>query len=392
MWRALALKEARIVLRDKHALAVLFLMPALFLVLMALAMGNITRLQSPQLEVYLTTHTDSDSSRFFALALERQLGTLQTAPSNKSIHVQLPQDFDQQLLNEQPSPIALLIPARADNAARHYVRGSVDMALAQTRLMAFLLDTEELDPSTPLEQRLETVAARTQSHVYEQTLQANGQHTNEPNASQHNVPAWLIFGMFFVMLPMASSFQREQLNGTLLRLRCLDLSLGTWLLSKLPIYLAINFAQFGLLLSLGLWCLPLLDLPALELPGSPWAYVLLALCLALTTCSLGLALAALARSTEQALMLSGGLNILLAAIGGIMVPKSMMPELMQQLAEISPMSWALDAFLTLLVGQGTLGDILPYCLRLLVFSALACALGLLMFHRRLRDTQWTTHY
>ena len=146
------------------------------------------------------------------------------------------------------------------------------------------------------------------------------------------------------------------------------------------------------LLAIGVYGLPLLGLPALSLPGSAAAYLLLALSVALATCSLGLLLAALARSNEQALLLGGGINIILAALGGVMVPKSVMPAAMAQLAEISPMSWALDAFLTLLVGHGSLADIAPYCARLLLFAALFGIGGLLLFTRRVRHTQWTTHY
>ena len=91
-------------------------------------------------------------------------------------------------------------------------------------------------------------------------------------------------------------------------------------------------------------------------------------------------------------MLGGGINIILAAIGGIMVPKSVMPEAMRQLAELSPMSWALDAFLTLLVGHGSLNDVAPWCARLLLFAAVAGASGLFLFHKRVQQTQWTTHY
>src|SRR5690606_14173078 len=132
--------------------------------------------------------------------------------------------------------------------------------------------------------------------------------------------------------------------------------------------------------------------PALELPGGFAAYLLLAISVSMATCSLGLLLAALARSSEQALLLGGGLNIILAAIGGIMVPKSVMPDAMRQLAEVSPMSWALDAFLTLLVGHGSLPDIVPSCTRLLLFAALLGSIGLLLFHIRVQQTQWTTHY
>ncbi|TEF39306.1 ABC transporter permease, partial [Pseudomonas aeruginosa] len=78
--------------------------------------------------------------------------------------------------------------------------------------------------------------------------------------------------------------------------------------------------------------------------------------------------------------------------GGIMVPKSVMPEAMSQLAEISPMSWALDAFLTLLVGQGSLADIAPDCARLLLFALVLGGGGLYLFRKRVQQPQWTTNY
>jgi ABC-2 type transport system permease protein len=53
------------------------------------------------------------------------------------------------------------------------------------------------------------------------------------------------------------------------------------------------------------------------------------------------------------------------------------------------MSWALDAFLTLLVGQGSLADIAPYCFRLLLMAALLGGGGWLLFRRRVQQTQWT---
>jgi ABC-2 type transport system permease protein len=410
--RALMLKEWRILLRDAHALAVLFLMPALFLLLMAMAMANINLDRQPPLDLLLEMPADDADSRFFQRALAAQLQTrsfavsapaadgqmqtttlgLDATDAGEPLRVRLPADFSARLLENDPPAVSLVFPARSDAASRQQLRGAVQVALAQTRLMAFLLDSGELAEDSSEAERLALVSQRTANRIDEQELLASGDLAQRANASQHNVPAWLIFGMFFVMLPMANGFQREQANGTLLRLRCMGLGLGPLALGKLPPYFAINLIQFALLLGIGVWALPLLGVPGLSLPGSPLAYALLALCLTLATCSLGLAIAALARSTEQALLLSGGLNIILAAIGGIMVPKGVMPETMRQLAEISPMSWALDAFLTLLVGQGGIADILPYCLRLLLFAAAASSLGLFLFHRRLRETQWTTHY
>ncbi|MBA1186167.1 ABC transporter permease [Pseudomonas stutzeri] len=390
---ALVRKEFLLLTRDYHALAVLFLMPALFVLLMAFALAEVNQDRLPALELVLETPQASEESAFFAAALGGQLPESRVLESgNQALpRIRLSNDFAEQLLDTEQVSLSLIFPAATDALTRQRLRTAVQVALAQTRLMAFLLDTGDLAADSSLAERLELVDQRTEIRIDEQELLASGALEQRANASQHSVPAWLIFGMFFVMLPMANGFQREQQSGILLRLRCLGVSMGTLALSKLLPYLAINLLQFALLLAIGVWALPLLGLPGLQLPGSVAAYVLLAGCLALAACSLGLAIASLARSGEQALMLSGGINLILAAIGGIMVPKSVMPEAMARLAEISPISWALDAFLVLLVGQGSLSDVAPWCARLLLFAAIVGAAALFLFLKRLNDTQWTTH-
>ncbi|MDH0893614.1 MULTISPECIES: ABC transporter permease [unclassified Pseudomonas] len=388
---ALVRKEFLLLLHDPHALAVLFIMPTLFLVLMAGAMSNYLQDKPPALRLTLETPQASAYSEFFHAALAAQLpgSELLDHGDARSTRIDLPADFADTLLQDEQPGLALSFPPQLDKLSRQHLRGAVRIALAQTRLLAFLEDSGDVDARLPLAERLALVQQRTQSRVEEHELLASGDLSGRANASQLSVPAWLIFGMFFVALPMAGGFQREQQSGALLRFRALDLSLATLALSKLLPYLAINLVQFALLLAIGVYGLPLLGLQGLTLPGSPAAYLLLAISLTLATCGLGLLLAGLARSAEQALLLGGGINIILAALGGIMVPKSVMPAAMGQLAEVSPMSWALDAFLTLLVGQGSLADIAPYCFRLLLMAALLGGGGWLLFRRRVQQTQWT---
>lgn len=389
--RALVRKEFLLMLRDPHALAVLFIMPTLFLVLMAGAMSNYLQDKPPALRLVLQAEPNGSYEQVFRAALEAQLpgSELLAQGDARNARISLPADFSATLLDDERQGLALSFPPQLDKLSRQHLRGAVRIALAQTRLLAYLEDSGELEPGLPLAERLALVQQRTQSRVEEHELLASGDLSGRANASQLSVPAWLIFGMFFVALPMAGGFQREQQSGALLRFRALDLSLATLALSKLLPYFAINLVQFALLLAIGVHGLPLLGLQGLSLPGSPAAYALLAISLSLATCGLGLLLAALARSAEQALLLGGGINIILAALGGIMVPKSVMPAAMGQLAEVSPMSWALDAFLTLLVGQGSLADIAPYCFRLLLMAALLGGGGWLLFRRRVQQTQWT---
>lgn len=392
LW-ALIRKELLLLCRDWHALAVLFLMPATFLVLMAFAMSGLNREHLPALQINLQIEQRSTDSDFFSSALQAQLIDSQLLSSNNNSQptINLDKNFAAHLLDTPHLGPSLSFPAASDHLSRQRIHSAVTIALAQTRLRAFLVDSQLLDANLPLHEQLQLVQARTQSELPQYELLSSGHLAAKANASQLSVPAWLIFGMFFVMLPMANSFQYEQQSGTLLRFRGLQLSVSTLALSKLLPYIGINLLQFAALLTLGVFALPALGLPALQIGEHLSAYFILALCIAMASCSLGLLIASLANNSEQALLLSAGSNIILAAIGGVMVPKSIMPVAMQHLAELSPMSWALDAFLTLLVGQGSTLDILPWCLRLLAFALLCGVSGLLLFRRRVRHTLWTTH-
>ena len=384
--------EWRLAWRDPHALGVLFVMPALFVLIMAHAMSGVIRTDLPPLQLAVEVPVSSPASEFFLAAVQAQLpdSSLQAAASDVDARIRLPDSFDERLLETPHQGPTLSFAAASDTLQRARIRNAVILALAQTRLAAFLLDSGLLDEREPLSSRLQHVQEQTESQLPEYQILSSGSLAASANAGQLSVPAWLIFGMFFIVLPMSSRLQQEFQSGILLRLRVIRLAPLLLLVGKLLPYSLLNLIQFAALLALGCFILPLTGLPALELHGSWQAYVLLAMCITLASCSFGVLISALARSSEQALLLSAGSNLMLAAIGGIMVPKSVMPAVMQQLAELSPMGWSLDAFLTLLVGQGSVADILPACGSLLLF-ALVCALtGTFLLRHRLRNTLWTS--
>ena len=78
-------------------------------------------------------------------------------------------------------------------------------------------------------------------------------------------------------------------------------------------------------------------------------------------------------------MLSGLGNIVLAAIGGIMVPQFVMPVALQNIAQLSPMAWGLDAFLELLLYGGGIADIASHLIKLSVFGSCALVLAWMRF-------------
>ncbi|MEZ4525562.1 MAG: ABC transporter permease [Desulfobacterales bacterium] len=69
-----------------------------------------------------------------------------------------------------------------------------------------------------------------------------------PTSVQQNVPAWALFGMFFIVVPLGGSIIREKQEGTLVRLLTLPVPYLTILSGKIIAYIAGVRHQFGLIL------------------------------------------------------------------------------------------------------------------------------------------------
>ncbi|MCE1229535.1 MAG: ABC transporter permease, partial [Firmicutes bacterium] len=134
--------------------------------------------------------------------------------------------------------------------------------------------------------------------------------------------------------------------------------------------------------AVGLWGVPLLGGEALRLPVATWLPLLgVVLCVSFAAVSWALLVATLVRTQEQATILGGVGNILMAALGGIMVPRFVMPSKMQALTQVSPMAWGLDAFHAVLLRSAELSRIAPELTRLLLFGTVALTLAAWIAHR-----------
>jgi ABC-2 type transport system permease protein len=158
-----------------------------------------------------------------------------------------------------------------------------------------------------------------------------------PTATEQNVPSYTIFGVFFIVLTLASSFLQEKKDGTFQRILAAPLHKTALLIGKLLPYYLVNLIQIGLMFSIGVvvFGIKLGHLPAL---------VLVSLALAAAANGLGLLVAALGKTEPQVNALSVLLAITLSALGGMMVPTFIMPNLMKTLSLFTPHAWALTGY------------------------------------------------
>ncbi|HAN18040.1 MAG: hypothetical protein A2X13_09980 [Bacteroidetes bacterium GWC2_33_15] len=204
-----------------------------------------------------------------------------------------------------------------------------------------------------------------------------------PNSVQHNVPAWTMFAMFFIVLPLAGNIIKERDEGSAFRLKTMPGSYVTVMFSKILIFLVVSFLQFLLMLMVGLYVLPAMGLPQLEIGPHKIALALLAISSGLAATGLGVAIGTIATTHEQSSTFGAVLIIIFAALGGIWVPIYVMPHTMRIFSQFSPLNWGLSGFYDIFLRNGDILTVLPEIVKLLLFFAvmLMIAIGYNKLHR-----------
>ena len=180
-----------------------------------------------------------------------------------------------------------------------------------------------------------------------------------PNSAQHNVPAWTLFAIFFIIVPLSINMVKEKSQGTFVRLRTNPVSYSIVLAGKTVVFLMVCLIQFFLMVLIGVYLFPVLGLPTLAVSGKLFLAFLVALFSGLAAVGLGLLLGTVAKSQEQAAPFGATFVVVLAALGGVWVPVFMMPNFMQFISNLSPMNWGLNAFYDVFLRSGGLLEILP---------------------------------
>lgn len=401
LWR----KETLALLRDRHGLAALFLMPAIFILVMSLALRDAFVPGMPADLGYAIVDLDrSEASQALdqqlaGIDLLREFGTLESesvareavASGRIAFVLVIPPGYAAQMARTgsttaEPGPtLRMLTDPTVPLAVRNGFRQQIEAELTRLQLTGLLgrigrslmiPELRELASNAPPPQVLsEAVRGKDADNERPRTL---------PSSVQQNVPAWLIFSMFFVVVPISAVFIAERQHGTLQRLATQQVSFGLILAGKLLPFFVVNQVQAVVMVLVGQHLVPLAGGEALVLPASAaslFALWLMAAAVSVAAVAWALLIASVARTSEQATVIGGVGNILMGAIGGIMVPRFVMPATMQPLTQISPMAWALDGFHHVMLRDGGAADILPPAIALVSFALAALGVAILLNRR-----------
>ncbi len=189
-----------------------------------------------------------------------------------------------------------------------------------------------------------------------------------PNASQHNVPAWTIFAMFFVIMSLSGSVVREKTSGSFIRLRTLPTNFMIGLFSKQITYMVVTILQAVVIFSMGFWLFPSMGLPALNAPSNVWALIIATIICGWCAVSYAICVGIFAKTQEQANGFGAISIVILAVVGGLMVPTFAMQGLVKTASSLSPLHWCLEAYYSLFLSGGQLSVVFTNLLYVFIIT------------------------
>ncbi|HVY74618.1 MAG TPA: ABC transporter permease [Puia sp.] len=400
---ATIIKDFRILLRDRIGLLMMFFMPVLLVIIITSVQNSTFELvnnnqitilvanrdQGPEgahlveaigrigmfhIQVADSTSSNTDiasrlhtSDALVAFIIPKQFsGTVQAKAKSIAQKALADSDSTNGSITDEPKPEDSLImfyhPVMQESF-RHSVEGALHSAVQVIQGEAIVKDLYSAVNSKSIPPDLEKEILFGQMPMSRIPVSRSGIQV-VPNASQHNVPAWTIFAMFFVVVSLGSSMVREKNSGSFLRLKTMPASYLNALFSKQVVYVLVGFLQATVIFALGRLLFPHIGLPTLHLPGDLFGLALVTLACSWCAVSYAICVGVFSNTAEQANGFGAVSVLILAAIGGLLVPSFAMPAGFQPWLNISPLHWGLEAYYGLFLEDGKLKDVLPNILSL----------------------------
>ncbi len=385
-------KEVLLLFRDIPGVIILFLMPILLIFIVTLAQENALKSQNSKTQILFVDEFKSS----FSVKLHENLdssGLFHPVSEIGKTRVKLPQarllieqgdyKFGILIMAADPAITLLIDPTLQDNVKRpvvnaltYIIRGTqTKVAMdgimgklpADMKALIGAMVSETMHKLPPVK---ETYALREKSAI-------------QPNVIQNNVPGFILFAMFFIVIPMAGSIITEKNEGSFKRLSSLPVGFPAILGGKVLAYLVICLLQFIVMMAIGTWIFPILfGLPQLQLGHQYVAIALATVAASLAAIGFGTLVGAAATTHNQAALFGSVMVVLLGVISGTFLPVHLMPEAIQCVSHLSPIRWGIDNYLNLFIREGNLASILPNTILLILFFGFAMITSIAIFAKK----------
>jgi ABC-2 type transport system permease protein len=404
--RATIAKDIRVLLRDKVGISLMFLMPIILVVVVTSIQNSTFQLVDKNRLPLIISNSDTGQASKQLIAAINKIGMFKVSvtPGEQSsqtitdvMHQQdamlgviIPSNFSVKVNAKSKSiagkaltsfglagdtvkkvgdvdPITVYYNPILQESLRLSVEGGIRSALQLVESRETLRSLYFSINEKQLPEKLENEMLNNNTAINEVPVSKDGTRAT-PNATQHNVPAWTIFAMFFVIMSLGGSVVREKVSGSFIRLKTLPTNYLIGILSKQITYLLVTMLQAVVIFSMGIWLFPYLGLPALNLPSDVLALVIVTIICGWCAVSYSICVGVFADTQEQANGFGAISIVILAAIGGLMVPSFAMQGFAKSAANFSPMHWCLQAYYSLFLEGGKLKDVVNNIIPLFIIT------------------------
>jgi ABC-2 type transport system permease protein len=405
LW-ATIVKDVRVLLRDRVGISLMFIMPIILVVVVTGIQNSTFNLVNKNKLSILICNSDTGQASQQLIKSISKIGMFKVSlmPVDKSaqqmadamhdndamLGVIIPSDFSRKVEAKSKSiagkaltsfglagdstkkvgdvdPLTLYYNPILQESLRLSVQGGIRSALQLVESRETLRSLYFSINEKQLPEKLENEMLNNNTAINEIPVSKDGTRAT-PNATQHNVPAWTIFAMFFVIMSLGGSVVREKVSGSFIRLKTLPTNYLVGIFSKQITYLAVTMLQAAVIFSMGIWLFPYIGLPALNLPSDILALIIVTVICGWCAVSYSICVGVFADTQEQANGFGAVSIVILAAIGGLMVPSFAMEGFAKTAANFSPMHWALQAYYSLFLEGGKLKDVVNNIIPLFIIT------------------------
>ena len=402
-------KETLLFLNDKVGLAMMFGMPILLVFIITIIQDSVYKIVGGNKITLLIANHDSgemgkrlitqlDSSGMFKI-LENK--TLSPAEVKKGINekvaltaIYISSDFSEKLQNKSQQLSSIILtdfgltegtgnkPAAVEALAIQFYH---DPVLQENYCYSIInvlhAHLSVIESTRMIENIYKAMGASSTSPQLKETIQKNqikieriiatsGSENKIPSSTQHNVPAWTIFAMFFMVVSLGTNIVKERTSGSFLRIKTMPASFSLVVTSKQFIYTIIACLEVLVIFSIGLYVLPLINLPPLLIPENILGIIVVILVCSFAAVSYALMIGTLASTEDQSNGFGAISIIIFAALGGVWVPTFVMPHYLQVISLFSPLHWCIEGFYVLFLKHGNWHDLAKPIFVLFAFSIL----------------------
>ncbi len=377
----IALNSLRRLFRDRSNLFFVFVLPIVLILVLGLVFGSGF---TPRLAVVAPAGDDMAETLVSGLASSNAYEVLEMEDvdaartvlrrNDVDVVIVIPDGYGEALESGEAVEIGYFAsPSSGGIAIRSVVEARIAEQAAMVRAARFAADETGVDPGTALETAAAIRATTPTVGVVVESGSGGG-----VGAGQFDLGAaqQLLLFMFLTALTSSTALIQARRLGVSRRMLSTPTPAGTIVGGEtLGRFLVVMLQGVFIVVAAGV-------LFGVEW-GDPLAAVVIVAAFALTGTGAGMLLGSLFSSEQQA----GGMAVfgalMLAAIGGSMVPLEIFPDAMLKVAHLTPHAWGNDAFSTLIRHGGDVRDITTELAVLTGYGVVLTAVAAVVFRRRL---------